>query len=239
MLHIIIFEDNTQLADYLAKISHNLMNSLGISAEITTRTDLRNTEELKHIYECGNIFLCDIDLGNGINGFNIAGEIKSVNPDAYIVFISGHLEYLLQAFRIHAFDFLPKPVSSKVLTRCLNDILSDIERKKKQYPANRCTVDIKTGPIVHQLESARIIMIEKQVNKLNLYSMDGVYSFYETLDSFEKRSDSNEFIRIHKGFIINRHHIKSIDYRTKTVTLTQSLTCPIGAHFKENILTTD
>lgn len=239
MLQIVILEDNLQLAEHLTKIIRTHIEASGMVAEITVKTDVRNEKELKHIFELGTIFLCDIDLGGSVNGFQIASEIKAVNPNAYIIFVTGHLEFLLQAFRIHAFDFLPKPVTKSALIRCFNDIFADIRLKESQQPAARSTIGIKSGPTIHQLECSRIIMVEKQVNKLKLYSLDGLYTFYETLESFEKRIDSKDFVRIHKGFIINRSHIKSIDNREKIVVLTQQLTCPIGAHFKENILPRD
>lgn len=47
-----------------------------------------------------------------LNGVSLAGEIKQAHPKVNIIFITGHKDYALDAFALHASGFLQKPVSS-------------------------------------------------------------------------------------------------------------------------------
>ena len=55
----------------------------------------------------------------------------------------------------------------------------------------------------------------------------------KTYSSFIKEIDSNNFIQIHKSFVINKNFIKEI--KAKELILKDSTILPIGRNFKESI----
>ena len=63
-----------------------------------------------------DIALLDIELGC-ISGLVLAKELKELQPDIHIIFVTGHAKYAVSAFEIHATGYLMKPVSAADIRR--------------------------------------------------------------------------------------------------------------------------
>ena len=87
------------------------------------------------IYSDGDCLLQDIQKGSpfdiifldielpGLNGLEVAQFIRQIDSEVLLVFVTGHPEYMSDAFKVEAFDFLSKPVQEEdmelVLSRCI------------------------------------------------------------------------------------------------------------------------
>ncbi len=58
----------------------------------------------------------DIEMGS-MTGLELAERLKRLQPDLHIIFVTGHQEYALQAFRVHATGYLLKPICQEDLNR--------------------------------------------------------------------------------------------------------------------------
>ena len=54
-------------------------------------------------------FLLDIFMPE-LNGIDIARELKNMGAEGKIIFITGGNDYITEAFEIHAFSYIQKPV---------------------------------------------------------------------------------------------------------------------------------
>ena len=61
-----------------------------------------------------DLALLDIEMP-GISGMALAVRIREMHPDAAVIFVTGHAEYAVEAFAIHASGYLLKPVSQNRL----------------------------------------------------------------------------------------------------------------------------
>ena len=52
----------------------------------------------------------DIQMA-GMNGLELAEQLKRLQPDMHIIFVTGYQEYAVQAFRLHATGYLLKPIN--------------------------------------------------------------------------------------------------------------------------------
>lgn len=66
------------------------------------------------------VFL-DIEMPE-LNGIELAEEIKQVNEEIEIIFLTAYNEYAVKAFEIYALDYLLKPVKGERLQKTLNRI---------------------------------------------------------------------------------------------------------------------
>ena len=69
------------------------------------------------------------------NGLEVQAELKKINPDLPIIFLTGHgeLDIAIKAFKNGACDFLQKPVNQK-------ELFAAVENAIKKYDAN---LDVK------------------------------------------------------------------------------------------------
>lgn len=58
----------------------------------------------------------DIEMGS-MSGLELAAELKLLQPETHIVFVTGHPAYAVNAFQIHATGYLLKPISLEALER--------------------------------------------------------------------------------------------------------------------------
>ena len=65
-----------------------------------------------------DVVFLDIEMP-GTNGLTLASLLLEMHDQVDIVFVTAHDEYALQAFRVHAFDYLLKPVDPRQLSQTL------------------------------------------------------------------------------------------------------------------------
>lgn len=73
----------------------------------------------------------------GESGLELAQRIPSVNSGMDVVFLTSHKEYALDAFDVHAFDYLVKPVSQERLERTVQRAVDKRKHVSVNIPGNR------------------------------------------------------------------------------------------------------
>lgn len=63
-----------------------------------------------------DVAFLDIELGS-VNGIVFAKQLKDIQPQTHIIFVTSHDHYAVQAFQMHASGYLMKPVSAEGVAR--------------------------------------------------------------------------------------------------------------------------
>ena len=71
-----------------------------------------------------DVAFLDIQTG-GMNGLELAVQLKKIKPDTHIIFVTGYSQYALDAFAMHATGYLLKPVTEEAVNRELTFIYKD------------------------------------------------------------------------------------------------------------------
>ena len=90
-----------------------LKKAITTSPDITAVTGFTSCEEaLEHVQNNPtDIAFLDINM-RGMGGLSLAEKILGICPDCKIVFCTGHEEYAIPAFKLHASGYLMKPISA-------------------------------------------------------------------------------------------------------------------------------
>ncbi len=109
--------------------------------------------------------------------------------------------------------------------------------KAKSEPQVTNTIELKSNRRIYRVQPKDITHIEGLGNYVNYITIDGKkITVYQSLKKSMEQLP-NHFMRIHKSFIINRHHMKS--YSTETVEMISGEFIPIGNSFDQNKLQTE
>ena len=206
-----------------AKRLMNLLTS--IDSEIEVACILSSVEEAATYFqnaEYPDLLLMDIQLSDGIS-FELFDLLNITCP---VAFTTAFDEYAINAFRVHAMDYLLKPIKKDdlrdVLTRLNQGKLEVSDNVKKlDHPAQTKKVLIKLGQSlkVLTLDSAAYYYSE---NKISFYmsAIGKRYPLDLSLDRLEEVLDVRRFFRIKRQFIVNQEHIKAmVSYSVSRIRL--------------------
>lgn len=91
-------------------------------------------EALEHIKQASfHAAFLDIEMGS-TNGLVLAKQLKDLQPDLHIIFVTSYAQYAVEAFKIHATGYLMKPVLTGDILRELTFLYGDdisLEKKVK------------------------------------------------------------------------------------------------------------
>jgi two-component system response regulator AgrA len=197
-------------------------------------------DELEHFLETNtaDVYLLDINLKAGMEGYEIALKIREAQPGAYIVFISENLGMVFQSFKARPFDFLPKPVSKNVLVGLLTDIERDmaVQRQVQERDGAEQYITVRSALKNYRVNKDSIIMIEKNREKAFVYTTSAKITCNTTLEDFEKLlANVKTIVRCHKGYIVNKNYIMQEDPVQMKLILEGGLCCYISRNYRKRV----
>jgi len=178
--------------------------------------------------------LLDIQMP-GLNGFEVIAELVPERLPQ-VIFVTAHDAHALEAFRVHAVDYLLKPVDPVHL-------LEAVERARKvgRLPASvdlavkldRLAESMGSRPrllkrlLVHHDKKASLIPVE-QIDRIEadrnvvvLHTAAARFRFRSSIGELEDRLDPNRFLRINRSEIVRLDAVKEFhpwshgDYRVR------------------------
>lgn len=234
MLKVVICEDEPAYLSHLSGMVRELFDSREFAGEVLFACGTQ--EELERYIEAGdaNVYLLDINLKNGLEGYETALKIKERQPGAYIVFISENLGLVFQSFKARPFDFLPKPVTRNVLA----NLLTDIERHMSAFlrESEAAYLTVRSAATDYRLKKDDIIMIEKYKEKAYIYTTGSKITCNTNLEDFESMlSDVKSIVRCHKSYIVNKNYIVEKNSVEMKLLLEGGLVCYVSRNYRKRV----
>lgn len=76
-----------------------------------------------------DVAFLDIEMGEGMNGLELARELNTIHPATNIIFVTGFSNYYEEAFDQYASGYVKKPVLAKRILREMSHLRYPIEDK--------------------------------------------------------------------------------------------------------------
>jgi len=211
---------------------------------------LRSDPDIQIVAQCGTapqaveaikqhqpelIFL-DVQMP-GMSGFEVLAKLPpALLPQ--IVFVTAHDQFALQAFEVHAVDYVLKPfnrarfaaaltrakaavrnLDREELARRLDDIMKALQRLKASGATEEGIVSakpreddqrlfIRCDGEIHMLAPGDILWVESDGDYVRLHSTDKSRFVRMSLQKMMERLDPKHFVRIHRSTIVNLRHMK-------------------------------
>ncbi|MEK7855627.1 MAG: response regulator [Acidobacteriota bacterium] len=227
---------------------------------------LRDEHDISVIGECGNgreavaaikeqkpdlVFL-DIQMPEK-NGFEV---VKSLNEKTMpaVIFVTAYDQYALQAFDVHALDYLLKPFNRERLHKAVSHARDQIETKRignlderlasliADLKAEKKYLErlvVKSVGRVFFLKVDEIDWIEAAGNYVKLHTGREAHMIRETMNGIEAKLDPDKFLRIHRSTVVHIDRIKELhpmfsgDY---AVILRNGTELALSRNYRERLL---
>ena len=134
-----------------------------------------------------DIFLLDIFMPE-LNGIDIARELKNMGAEGKIIFITGGNDYITEAFEIHAFSYIQKPVEYEKFAKVMHSVLKCLE--KARY------MDIVADREKRRIYLADIVYVETLGRRLLIHMKDEELETYLSVKSFMDEFGKSDFLQI-------------------------------------------
>ena len=208
-MKILICDDTQSELSVTYKYVNEYFKEKNIHAKINTFTD-PNLAINHLVFEDGNSYdLYILDIVMPQNGIDVAKEILKKNKDSIIIFATSSKEYAVDAFKIHATDYILKPLDKNEVFESLDRVLKTLGIKKAVWHVKKedlSTVTIELDQIIY-IESINRRMDIHLLNDEVITSTSLRTKFSESI-SFNLKE--NNFLVSHNSYIVNMNRIKGI-----------------------------
>jgi two-component system LytT family response regulator len=196
---------------------------------------LASHPEIEVVAECANgfeavkavgelkpdlIFL-DIQMPK-LDGFEV---LELIGTDRAVVFVTAYDEYALRAFEIHAVDYLLKPFAAERFETALQRVKQRLGGKLPAAAALAASARpsaqflerlvVKDGTRVYVIPVAKLDYAEAQDDYVALSTEGKKHLKQQTISSLETALDPQQFLRIHRSYIVNLEKVTKIEPYSK------------------------
>ncbi|MBN8783724.1 MAG: response regulator transcription factor [Terrimonas ferruginea] len=215
MINTILVDDEPRGLNTLNKLLREYCPQIKIVAECMD-ADIAK-EKITSLHP--QLVFLDISLP-GKTSFDLLAELTTVNFE--IIFVTAHNNYMLQAFRYSAVDYLMKPIDEDLLVDAvkradkriaLNTINNNVTTlldnlHKEQVPQEMklCIPSLKGFLVV---EIRNILFCEASGSYTNFHLTDNqLLCTAKSIHEYEELLADAGFVRIHKSYLVNLRHVK-------------------------------
>jgi DNA-binding LytR/AlgR family response regulator len=202
MIRIALVEDEeryrSEFIDYLKRYE----KESGQHFRITVFTD---GDEIVDNYKSDyDLILMDIAM-RFMDGMTAAEEIRKVDPEVVIIFITNTPQFVMKGYTVDALDYVLKPVSYFSFTQRIDRAISRMSKRHARY----ISVPIKGG--VRKLEVSDILYIEVRNHDLLYHTREDSVLSRGTMAEAEEHLGDMQFYRCSKCYLINLEYVDSVE----------------------------
>lgn len=180
------------------------------------------------------------------NGIVTATGLLSIENAPFIVFTSAFSDYALQAFELHALDYLLKPFSDERFNQTVARLkkfseLKSTNTKSQDYPAKDFLkiLIIRSIGLIQVVDLNDVIWFQGCGNYVEVVLQNEKYLHRVPMTYLEENLDPNVFSRCHRSAIVRLSAIKEIrsqDDGQCILALKNGDTCKLSQTYKETLL---
>ncbi len=188
------------------------------------------------------LLLLDIQMPHG-SGFDLLRRFEQI--DFNVIFITGHSEYALKAYKYHALDYLLKPVDIDELAATIEHARKEINRKESIQRLEQMLTELRqesTPQIVIATQEGRTFVSLEDLVRCEadgaytwIYLANGLRIFstknlgeYERILVEENTRARFFFHRVHHKHLINLQHMQGVQMKTRTISMAGDHLIPIA-----------
>jgi len=234
-LNVLILDDEYHarklLSEYVSKLP--FLELTGTAANVFEAMDVLRKDKV-------DVMLSDIQMPE-ITGLEFTRSLK--NPPS-VIFTTAYSEYAVESYELDVVDYLLKPVAfprflqaiNKVIERKGDHISSRLSGNQIQSLPEETKADnivVKSGYRLYKINYSDLLYIEGQREYVTFHTTKQRVTTLYSLKDLEENLPSNQFIRIHKSYIVS---IKDIELIDKNILHIASQKLPIGGSYKEDLM---
>lgn len=158
-----------------------------------------------------DLLFLDISMPGG-NGIELAGEVDPIQTR--IVFTTAYPDYSLKAFKVHAFDYLLKPIDPEDLVQTVQRYLQLHKKEQASKPGIPQLIRLSDKDNTVFVAPDAIMYVKAQGSYSCVKLNDGCdFTLTRNIGELEKELPGQLFSRPHKSYLVNIASVDGIKHK--------------------------
>lgn len=174
-----------------------------------------------------DIIFLDIQMPD-LDGISFLTSLTSSAPK--VIFTTAYDHYALKGYELEIIDYLLKPISFERFLKASNKALRLIESNTKNEKGS--TIWVKADYQQKKIVLNDILFIEGLKDYVKIYTSLGLVMTKLNLKNFHLKLPKNQFIRVHRSFIVNSFKVDAIQ---KTRIYIGEREIPVGEAYHNDL----
>lgn len=213
MIKIAVCDDEEKFTSKVEEVINETALENGIQAEVDVffdGSDLLNymkTNDIRY-----DLLFMDIEMKK-MNGLETARKIREFDEMVYLVYVTSHDSYAVDAYDVEPFNFIVKPIQKEIVQKTFLRVYEKISKAMVSF-------DYRCGKDYCKVMLNDVMYFESNKRMIHIHLADGsIESYYGKLNDIEDKLKQSkmDFWRIHKSFYVNARYIKVKGYNRVTL----------------------
>ena len=156
-----------------------------------------------------DVVLVDIRMPQ-MDGIELAQHLNKLPKPPAVIFTTAFDSYAIQAFELHAVDYLLKPIRLgrlfDALTRARSTVPLRSEKLQELTPEPRKNIAIHERGKIHLIPIEQVLYLRAELKYVTVRTVEREYLIEESLGALEKEF-SARFIRIHRNCLVAKNEV--------------------------------
>jgi DNA-binding LytR/AlgR family response regulator len=222
-MNCIIIDDDKISTEILLKQLENF-------AEITVQQTFENPVEAMSFLSQNDMDLVFLDVEmpqiTGMQFIEIMGDRMPAT-----ILTTSHENFAVEAFKYNVTGYLLKPVNFEELSKTLIKAIN-IFRNSRILQKNKDVFFVKSGSTIERFKKEDLILIECIGNYANVITKNKTYTIQTTMKELERKLGNDDFLRVHRTFIVRKDAIENIQDNT---IIFKNKQIPIGKTYRQHV----
>lgn len=211
-LKILIADDETPARNRLRELLADI-------PDVSVIAEARNGKEALELCadQLPDVLLLDIRMPK-MDGIEAAGHLQKFDPSPAIVFTTAYDSYAMQAFEIHAVDYLLKPIRLERLQTALSKaralLPAQLAALKPMQPQRTHFSVIERGRVI-LVPVSDVIYLKAELKYITVRTREREYLIEDSLVNIEQEF-GERFLRLHRNCLAARDSILGYEKQHET-----------------------
>ena len=240
-IRTIIVDDEKSSREVLLNYINDYCKDIEV---VATASSIQTAHKAIEKHNPDLVFL-DIEMPDG-KGFDLLTLFEKIT--FRVIFVTGHSDYAIKAFRINAVDYLLKPVNIDELTAAVEkvkanlggptsvEIIANVLKNISDSSFQQPTIVVSNIKGFEVLKINDIIMCKADGYCTNFHLKNNrkVISS-KNLKQYENLLSEHGFVRVHHSYLVNLNHITSFT-RQGEILMDENNKASLGDSFKKDFI---
>jgi DNA-binding LytR/AlgR family response regulator len=228
-----IIADDEMLAREIIENYVNQLDSLKLVGSCANGAEVFNALKAHH----ADLLFLDIQMPL-LTGIELLRTLK--NPPS-VILTTAYREFAVEGYELDVIDYLLKPISFERFLKAIEKYELRVNpagttSNHKQPVEKKDALDfiyLKADKKMVRVLLTDILYIEALKDYVKVHAKDKSVITYQTLTYFEEKLSADQFIRVHRSYIISSNHINAF---SATQVEIGKACIPIGSSYTKEVL---